>query len=74
MDLACLSMTRTLLSRKEAAASMGMSLRSWERHVQPEVRVVVVGQLVRVRPQRARPMGSGEGEGASSHAQVLVET
>jgi len=41
---------RVLLTKREAAASMGMSLRSWERHVQPYVAVVVVGQLVQVRP------------------------
>jgi hypothetical protein len=41
---------RTLYTRKEAAASMGMSLSTWERRVQPDVRVVTVGQLVLVRP------------------------
>ncbi len=30
---------------------MGMSLRSWERYVQPNVRVVAVGQLVQVSPR-----------------------
>ena len=29
---------------------MGMSVRSFERHVQPHVRVVTLGQLVQVRP------------------------
>jgi hypothetical protein len=42
---------RTLLSRKEAAESMGMSLSTWERRVQPDVRVVVAGQLVLVAPR-----------------------
>lgn len=42
---------RTLLTRREAAESMGMSLRSWERHVQPHVRVVTSGQLVLVAPR-----------------------
>jgi hypothetical protein len=41
---------RVLLTRKEAAGSMGMSLSTWERRVQPEVRVVVTGQLVLVAP------------------------
>lgn len=44
------SAARVLLTRREAAASMGMSLRSWERHVQPFVSVVTLGQLVQVRP------------------------
>jgi len=42
---------RTLLSRREAAESMGMSLSTWERGMQPNVRVVVSGQLVLVAPR-----------------------
>jgi hypothetical protein len=42
--------TRVLLTRREAADSMGMSLSSFERHVQPYVEIVVVGQLCLVRP------------------------
>lgn len=42
---------RTLLTRQEAADSMGMSLRTWERRVQPDVRVVAAGQLVLVAPR-----------------------
>jgi len=45
-----MSSSRTLYTRKEAAASMGMSLSTWERRVQPDVRVVTVGQLILVRP------------------------
>jgi hypothetical protein len=41
---------RLLLTRKEAAASMGMSLRTFERWVQPDVRLVVIGQLKLVAP------------------------
>ena len=41
---------RVLLTKREAAASMGMSVRSFERHVQPHVRVVTLGQLIQVRP------------------------
>jgi len=34
-----------LLTRREAAVSMGMSLRHFQRHVQPHVRCVYSGQL-----------------------------
>ena len=37
---------RFALSRKEAAASLGMSLNHFERHVQPELKVALSGQLV----------------------------
>ena len=33
------------LSREEAAASMSMSLDSWERHVQPHVRMIRLGRM-----------------------------
>ena len=36
---------RIALSREEAAASIGMSLDSFERHVQPHVRLIRVGRL-----------------------------
>ena len=36
---------RMLLSRREAAAALGMSLRHFQRHVQPHVRCVYSGQL-----------------------------
>jgi hypothetical protein len=36
---------RMLLSRREAAAALGMSLRHFQRHVQPYVRCVYSGQL-----------------------------
>ena len=39
---------RLLLSRKEAAASLGMSLDTFERRVQPEIKLVPCGQLVLV--------------------------
>lgn len=41
---------RILLTRREAAESMGMSLSTWERKVQPYVRIVAVGQLRLVAP------------------------
>lgn len=36
---------RVALTRAEAAASLGMSLDSFERHVQPELRLVRRGSL-----------------------------
>lgn len=37
---------RYLLTRKECAASLGMSLNHFERHVQPQLKIVLCGQLV----------------------------
>jgi hypothetical protein len=36
---------RLLLSKREAASSLGMSVRHFERHVQPHLRCVRSGQL-----------------------------
>jgi hypothetical protein len=36
---------RLLLSKREAASSLGMSVRHFERHVQPDIRCVRSGQL-----------------------------
>jgi hypothetical protein len=36
---------RVALSREEAAAALGMSLDSFERHVQPELRIIRRGKL-----------------------------
>ena len=36
---------RLALTREEAAASLGMSLDSFERHVQPTIRLVRLGRL-----------------------------
>jgi len=36
---------RVALSRQEAATSLGMSLDSFERHVQPELRLIRRGKL-----------------------------
>jgi hypothetical protein len=36
---------RVALSREEAAASLGMSLDSFERHVQPTVRIIRRGRM-----------------------------
>ena len=37
---------RYTLTRREAAASLGISLNHFERKVQPELKVVISGQLV----------------------------
>ena len=37
---------RYTLTRKEAAASLGVSLNHFERRIQPELKVVPCGQLV----------------------------
>jgi excisionase family DNA binding protein len=37
---------RMTLTKKEAAASLGMSVDTFERRVQPFLKVIVVGQLV----------------------------
>jgi hypothetical protein len=42
---------RMLLSRREAAAALGMSLRHFQRYVQPYVRCVYSGQLRLYRPR-----------------------
>lgn len=42
---------RFLLTRAEAAESLGMSLAHFERHVQPHVPCVYVGQLRQYRPK-----------------------
>jgi hypothetical protein len=39
---------RFTLTRREAAASLGMSLNHFERRVQPDLKVVLCGQLVLV--------------------------
>lgn len=41
---------RYLLTREEAAAAVGMSVKSFKRHVQPHIRIVRTGQLVLVAP------------------------
>jgi hypothetical protein len=40
------SVPRYALTRKEAAASLGMSINHFERRVQPELKVILCGQLV----------------------------
>ncbi len=40
-----LPIPRVALTREEAAAALGMSLDSFERHVQPELRLIRRGKL-----------------------------
>lgn len=40
-----LPVPRVALTREEAAAALGMSLDSFERHVQPELRLIRRGKL-----------------------------
>src|SRR6478752_665462 len=51
---------RRLLTRAEAAASLGMSVAHFERYVQPFVKVVPCGQLLLIEPgslgRRARSL------------------
>jgi hypothetical protein len=42
---------RFLLTRKEAAEALGMSLSHFQRHVQPSIACVYSGQLRLYRPQ-----------------------
>lgn len=44
------SVPRYSPTRKEAAASLGMSVDTFERRVQPFIRVVLCGQLILVPP------------------------
>jgi hypothetical protein len=46
-----MTVPRMLLTRKEAAATLGMSLRHFQRHVQPYVRCLYSGQLRLYRPR-----------------------
>ena len=43
--------TRLLLTRQEAAESLGMSLSHFKRHVQPHLPCVYSGQLRQYRPR-----------------------
>jgi excisionase family DNA binding protein len=57
---------RYTLTRKEAAASLGISLNHFERRVQPELKVVLSGQLVLI------PVTELE-RWVQRHARMLVE-
>ena len=57
---------RLALSREEAAASVGMSLDSFERHVQPTLRLVRLGRM------RLVPIGELE-RWLDEHAQRTLD-
>jgi excisionase family DNA binding protein len=44
------SVPRYSLTRKEAAVALGVSVDTFERRIQPFIRVVVCGQLILVPP------------------------
>ena len=58
---------RYTLTRREAAASLGISLNHFERRVQPELKVVLSGQLVLI------PVTELE-RWVQRHARYMVET
>lgn len=47
-DIRTAPIPRVALKREEAAASLGIGLDSFERHVQPELRLIRRGRLVLV--------------------------
>ena len=57
---------RVTLTRKEAAAALGISLNHFERRVQPELKVVLSGQLVSI------PVSELE-RWVQRHARLLVD-
>jgi hypothetical protein len=62
------AVARMLLTRREAASALGMSLRHFQRHVQPFVPCVYSGQLRLYRPcdleQWAKDEAGGQGRAA----------
>jgi hypothetical protein len=54
---------RMLLSRREAAAALGVSLRHFQRHVQPFVPCVYSGQLRLYRPRDLERWAADEAYG-----------
>jgi hypothetical protein len=59
---------RMLLTRREAAAALGVSLRHFQRHVQPFVPCVYSGQLRLYRPRDLERWADDEtyGEGRAA--------
>lgn len=57
---------RYTLTRREAAAALSISLNHFERHVQPELKVVPLGQLILI------PVSELE-RWVQRHARFLVE-
>ena len=61
---------RVALTREEAAAALGMSLDSFERHVQPTIRLVRRGRMRLVPGQRARALAGRERRAAPREVAV----
>jgi hypothetical protein len=62
-----LPLPRYTLTRREAAAALSMSLNHFERHVQPELKVVPSGQLILI------PISELE-RWVHRHARFLIES
>jgi hypothetical protein len=60
------SVERILYTREEAATALGMSIDTFERRVQPFIRVVPCGALVQVPPDELRRW-------ARENARLLVQ-
>jgi hypothetical protein len=56
---------RLLLTRREAAEALGMSLSHFQRHVQPRLRCVYSGQLRLYRPRDLERWAEAEAHTAS---------
>ena len=67
MTAATAPIPRLALTREEAAASVGMSLDSFERHVQPTLRLVRLGRM------RLVPIGELE-RWLDEHAQRTLDS
>ena len=53
---------RTALTRQEAADSIGVSLDSFERYVQPHVKLIRLGRMVLIDVAELREWAAGAGE------------
>lgn len=58
---------RLAYTRREASQALGVSVDSFERHVQPFIKVVLCGQLVLVPPAELERF-------VREHARLLVES
>lgn len=62
MPLAVAPIPRVTLNRSEAAAALGISLDSFERHVQPDLRMIRRGKLCLVSITELERWAAGAGE------------
>jgi hypothetical protein len=68
MSISPRNVPRVALSRQEAAISLGMSIDSFERHVQPELRLIRRGKLRLVPVAELERWASENAESVFSHA------